>query len=339
MKKNLLTIKAIAVFTLATLGLNSQTTADLQNLTLSPSTYWNGSTGTASVSTVGTFTSGNCVFPNSYNGSFGGYWSSGWSYSNMKDSTTAGSGNQYSVRSAVGYSNSTIYSVGQGGAKLKFNALAVGKQMAGFYVNNSTYAYLSMKNGDSFAKKFGVVKTGTVITNPTDAPDWFKLKVQKYFGGILSPNDSVTFYLADYRFTNNALDYIIKDWTYVDLTSLGNVDSLKFTLSSSDVGSFGMNTPNYFCLDNFKTLNLVDGINENNAFENSLSVYPNPTTNQLNISSTFSIESIEIYNQLGSLVFQSNSNENDISSLVNGIYFLKVKSKSDAVAIKRFIKL
>lgn len=330
MKKQLQTIKAIAVFTLATLGLNSQTTADFQNLTLSPSTYWNGSTGTASVSTVGTFTSGNCVFPNSYNGSFGGYWSSGWAYSNMKDSTTAGSGNQYSVRSAVGYSNSTVYSIAQGDAKLKFNASAVGKQMAGFYVNNSTYAYLSMKNGDSYAKKFGGVSGND--------PDWFKLKIQKYFGGILSPNDSVTFYLADFRFAINAQDYIVKNWQYVNLTSLGNVDSLKFTLTSSDNSGGYMNTPSYFCMDNFQTLNLVSGITENKIVENSVNIYPNPTTNQLNISSTFSIDKIEIYNQLGSLVFQSNSTVNDISTLETGIYLLKIMSKDGAIEAKRFIK-
>lgn len=333
MKKQLQTIKAIAVFTLATLGLNSQTTADFQNLTLSPSTYWNGSTGTASVSTVGTFTSGNCVFPNSYNGSFGsfgGYWSSGWAYSNMKDSTTAGSGNQYSVRSAVGYSNSTVYSIAQGDAKLKFNASAVGKQMSGFYVNNSTYAYLSMKNGDSFAKKFGGVSGND--------PDWFKLKIQKYFGGILSPNDSVTFYLADFRFAINAQDYIVKNWQYVNLTSLGNVDSLKFTLTSSDNSGGYMNTPSYFCMDNFQTLNLVSGITENKIVENSVNIYPNPTTNQLNISSSFSIDKIEIYNQLGSLVFQSNSTVNDISTLETGIYLLKIMSKDGAIEAKRFIK-
>ena len=330
MKKQLQTIKAIAVFTLATSGLNSQTTADFQNLTLSPSTYWNGSTGTASVSTVGTFTSGNCVFPNAYNGSFGGYWSSGWAYSNMKDSTTAGSGNQYSVRSAVGYSNSTVYSIAQGDAKLKFNASAVGKQMAGFYLNNSTYAYLSMKNGDSYAKKFGGVSGND--------PDWFKLKIQKYFGGILSPNDSVTFYLADFRFAINAQDYIVKNWQYVNLTSLGNVDSLKFTLTSSDNSGGYMNTPSYFCMDNFQTLNLVSGITENKIVENSVNIYPNPTTNQLNISSTFSIDKIEIYNQLGSLVFQSNSTVNDISTLEMGIYFIRIKSKEGIIITKIVMK-
>ncbi|MBR5101496.1 MAG: Ig-like domain-containing protein [Muribaculaceae bacterium] len=37
----------------------------------------------------------------------------------------------------------------------------------------------------------------------------------------------------------------------MDLTSLGTVSSVMFTLSSSDVGQWGMNTPGYVCVDNF----------------------------------------------------------------------------------------
>ncbi|MCQ8780542.1 hypothetical protein NQU49_28495, partial [Escherichia coli] len=70
MKKQLQTIKAIAVFTLATLNVNAQTTADLQNLTLLPNTYYNGSNGTPTVTSINTFTSGNCIFPNKFNASF-----------------------------------------------------------------------------------------------------------------------------------------------------------------------------------------------------------------------------------------------------------------------------
>ncbi len=329
MKKQLQKITTIAIIVFTTMGLNAQTTGDLQNLTLTPNTFYNGSNGTPTVTSVNTFTSGNCIFPNKWNGSFGGYWESGWAYSNMKDSTTAGSTNQYSARTAVGYTNSTIYTVAQGGAKLKFNAAAQGKQMAGFYVTNSTYAAISMRDGDMFAKKFG----GTSGNDP----DWFKLKVQKYFGGVLA-NDSVTFYLADYRFTNNAQDYIIKTWQYVNLTSLGNADSLLFTLSSSDVGGFGMNTPSYFCLDNFTTLNTVTGIAEFNAFESTTTIYPNPTASQLNISSEKKIEKIEVYNQLGSLVYQSTNLINDISVLESGIYFVKITSEEGLVATKKIIK-
>jgi hypothetical protein len=247
----------------------------------------------------------------------------------MKDSVTTGSANQYSARTAVGYTNSTIYSVAQGGAKLKFNAAAQGKQMAGFYVTNSTYAAISMRDGDMFAKKFGGVSGND--------PDWFKLKIQKYLGGVLA-TDSVTFYLADFRFANNAQDYIVKTWQYVNLTSLGNVDSLLFTLSSSDVGSFGMNTPSYFCLDNFTTLNVVTGINELSAFENSTVIYPNPTNAQLNIQSKNEIQKIEIYNQLGEMVYQSNYTLNDVSTLAKGIYLVRITDDRGNTVTKRIVK-
>ena len=60
-------------------------------------------------------------------------------------------------------------------------------------------------------------------------------------------------YLADYRFADNSLDYILDTWTFVDLKPLGEVATLEFALSSSDTGDFGMNTPAYFCLDTLIT--------------------------------------------------------------------------------------
>ena len=330
MKKQVQHLAIVASLALATTSSFAQTTANLENLTLSPNTYWNGATANPTVSTSGTFTSGNAIFPNSYNGSFGGYWESGWSYSNMKDSTTAGSANQYSTRAAVGYSNSANYAVAQGGALLKFNSLAKGKQMAGFYVTNNTYAAISMKNGDSFAKKFG----GTTGTDP----DWFKLKIQKYLGGTLQP-DSVVFYLADYRFANNAQDYIVKNWQYVNLTSLGNVDSLIFKLSSSDNSGGYMNTPNYFCLDNFTTLNAITAdINNMSALKNTVTIYPNPTSDVVTISATSPFTHSEILNQLGEVVISSTQNSINVNELASGIYFIKIYSNNQLLSLHKFIK-
>src|SRR5690606_13300086 len=110
--------------------------------------------------------------------------------------------------------------------------------MSEIIVTNSTYAYYSMKDGDAFAKKFGGV-TG-------NDPDWFKLTIKMYFQGIF--NDSVDFYLADFRFTDNSQDYIVKDWQSINLSSYGSMDSLSFELSSSDIGMWGMNTPAFFCI-------------------------------------------------------------------------------------------
>ncbi len=331
MKKQLQHLAIVASLALVSSNASAQTTADLENISLAPNSYWNGATANPTVSTNGSFTSGNVIFPNSYNGSFGGYWESGWSYSNMKDSTTVGSGNQYSARTAVGYGSSVNYAVAQGGAKLKFNLIAQGKQMIGCYVTNSTFATLSMKNGDSYAKKFGG-STG-------NDPDWFKLKIQKYLGGVLSPNDSVIFYLADYRFANNAQDYIVKTWQYVNLTSLGNVDSLVFNLTSSDNSGGFMNTPNYFCLDNFTTTNALSaGISEIMTNGNSISIYPNPASEELNVRSAIPFTHSEIINQLGEVVTSSNQNTIALNALTSGIYFIKTYNNTSLLSTKKIIK-
>ena len=92
-----------------------------------------------------------------------------------------------------------------------------------------------MTGGDPYAKKFG-------------KGDWFLLTITGY-----DANDEVTgtkeFYLADLRDAKTA--YIINDWRYVDLSGLGKVSKLGFELSSTDNGEWGMNTPAYFCFDNF----------------------------------------------------------------------------------------
>ena len=105
----------------------------------------------------------------------------------------------------------------------------------GFYITNSSYAYNSLTGGDPYAKKF-------------DKGDWFKLTITGY-----DADDQVTatkdYYLADLRDSKTA--YIINDWRYVDLSCLGEVAKIGFAMSSSDIGDWGMNTPAYFCFDNF----------------------------------------------------------------------------------------
>ncbi len=44
-------------------------------------------------------------------------------------------------------------------------------------------------------------------------------------------------------------DFILEGWQRIDLTSLGMVSSLSFSMDSSDKGDFGINTPTYFALD------------------------------------------------------------------------------------------
>jgi len=100
----------------------------------------------------------------------------------------------------------------------------------GFFINNTAYDVNSMTQGDSFAKKFG-------------KDDWFKLTITASLEGVDVNTQVVVDLAADGKYIN--------EWTYVDLSVLGEVDAIKFALTSSDNGDFGMNTPAYFALDNF----------------------------------------------------------------------------------------
>lgn len=312
MKKKLHTLLIAATFSLLVSNpLNAQEVATFDDLTLAPNTYWNGSDSS------GSFTSGNTTFYNSYNGKYKSW--TGFAYSNMADTLTSGYTNQYSAITAKGY-NSTNYAVCNGNPKLQFKTPQASVQ--GFYITNSTYAVLSMKTGDSFAKKFGGV-TG-------NDPDWFKVSIVGFKGNPVI-KDSVEFYLADYRDADNTKDYILKTWTWVDLTSIGSVDSIKFNLSSSDVGNLGMNTPAYFCMDNFTT-SFPTAIIANNVLNTPIHVFPNPAKDIINITLPNGIEKtalLKIIDITGKLVY-SNVIENTyqlrlpIADYKKGIYFLSI---------------
>ncbi len=238
-----ISLAAIAVFVSATLF--AQTVSGFENLTLAPDTFWDGS------DLSGGFASGNAYFENTYDQTYF-YWSNGFIYSNMQDSTTVGYTNENAAITASGYNASANYAVayydGFDNVTAQLTGNAAGKLADGFYVTNTTYAYLSMRDGDAIGKKFGY----DTACNCMDAQDWFKLTVKGWKDGALKTNE-VDFYLADFRFADSTQDYIVRDWRWVDLRPLGLVDSLQFSLSSSDNGQYGMNTPAYFAMDNFTT--------------------------------------------------------------------------------------
>lgn len=203
-------------------------TATFDDLSLASESYHNNSA----------FTSGDATFSNNYNASWGSW--DGFAYSNMTDTTTPGYGNQFSAITGGGVNGSSNYGVSYMGYSTPPTITYTSSgAISGMYVTNTTYAYLSMRDGDAYAKQFG----GT----SGDDADWFKLTINGSSGGVSA--GSVDFYLADYRFADNSQDYIINDWTWVDLSGLGNVDTLTFSETSSDTGAYGMNTPAYFALD------------------------------------------------------------------------------------------
>jgi hypothetical protein len=211
-------------------------TIDFEDLQMPSSGYWNGSDAS------GQFTSGDMVFSNHYNADYS-TWDS-YAYSTLNDTKTAGYGNQYSVYDAANNGNAfaIFYPSYSGDAYCAFQNDQE-YQLKSIELCNDTYTALSMKDGDAYRKKFG--------GDSGNDPDWFKVDII----GFNAAGDSignVEFYLADYRFDDNSQDYIVNQWTRVDLSGLGKVNKLAFRFGSSDTGAYGINTPSYVCLDNIR---------------------------------------------------------------------------------------
>lgn len=225
---------AISMGTVALAGV-----PNFDDLSLSAESYWNGS------DLSGGFNSGPAFFNNNFTDWGGGStsWES-FAYSNLSQESPALSGlaSQYTAITGSAESGSN-YAIGfVGFAGLPTMTLAGPGEVSGAYFTNNNFSYYSMLDGDNFSKQFG----GT----SGDDPDWFLLSIEG-FDDQGSSTGTVDFYLADYRFADNSLDYILDDWTWFDLSDLGTVQDVTFNLSSSDNGDWGMNTPAYFAVDSF----------------------------------------------------------------------------------------
>ena len=89
-----------------------------------------------------------------------------------------------------------------------------------------------------------------------------------------------------------------------------------------------------------KTINFcVEDLTEN-AIETAtaMSIYPNPTSGILNITSNEEIDSVEIFNSIGNTVVSSkvvgNSSAIDMSNLPNGMYFVRVSTANGIETVK-----
>jgi hypothetical protein len=334
MKKQLLSIALFAGILTTTKAQVTTTTqiSDFENVVLTSNhqTVYNDSTG------GGGFKSGNAYFPSQWDTQYN-YWSSGWAASSVLDSTNAYP-NLYGCAAYTGYNHSTKYAVGttSGNLIMRMTDSLIGKTVMGMYICNSTYAYKSMKKGDSFEPAF----TG-------HNKDWFKLTVKKYYGGVLT-NDSAEVYLADFRYSDTTQNYILTNWMWVNFSSLGNVDSLAFFLHSSQNGVYGMNTPAFFCVDNVTLNTYKDNATtniENYFSENSLHIYPNPAVNETEIvyNTTTSVPvSLKLIDLLGNELINQraqsftglNKFKIDVSILPAGVYYITLNAGNNLLTQK-----
>ncbi len=118
---------------------------------------------------------------------------------------------------------------------------------------------------------------------------------------------------------NNSNTILIKvDATgNLELTCI-QVDSVEDASNNADWIKDDIASYNTFCPKSVLTTE--------NYLKESISMYPNPaTTNiQITITSDIALRTVEIYNSIGKKVLESNKSLVDVKSLANGIYFVRV---------------
>jgi hypothetical protein len=229
--------------------------ADFEDIPLAPGSFDNGNPGGLAPGdeVSNTFVSEGAEF----NNVFGidpdfqfPYWA-GWSISNIVDTSTPGFGNQYASFAGGGSGGAGNYGIAFGAGptdsiinlpEVDFTPIAMSAE-----ITNTTYTALSMRDGDAFSSPFG--------GDDGNRPDFFLLTITGYAGldATGATIGSIDFYLADYRSSDNSLDYILDAWTAVDLGSLLGSASLGFTLTADPAHNdpvLGMTAPAYFALDN-----------------------------------------------------------------------------------------
>jgi hypothetical protein len=323
---------------LSTSNINAQVVSGFESLVIPANSHWDGSdlTGTHNAGIFNsTFISGDGVFPNVFDTVYGaiyGYMPQGsFGYSNKQDTVSTDGFSSYAYGTPMG----SNYAIGKNKAMIELTGSTKGTTLSGVYVTNSSYSAISMRDGDYFGKKFGDTLSAAgygPINDGTDGKDWFLLTIQGYISGAPTTN-KVDFYLADYRSSNK---YIIDTWKWVDLSSLGNVDSVQFFLTSSDTtGGFGMNTPNFFCFDNFNS-GAPLSLNEM-SIDKKVNIFPNPSNDVLNIDNSISILKVDILDLTGKIVLSDFKNQLNVSNLSSGIHFLKIETE-EGVYIEKFVK-
>ena len=169
----------------------------------------------------------------------------GFSVSNVNDTVTQTFDNQFSSITGTGFGGSGNFATAFGEAI--FN-LPENQVIDSLQITNTTPTALIIENGNTFATAFGGISG--------NAPDFFSVT----FNGFsdIDANGTLTgsqeFVLADFRFDDNSLDFIVDEFEFLDLSSLGNARSVQLEFESTDVGVFGINTPTFIAFDNIQLL-------------------------------------------------------------------------------------
>ena len=219
-----------------------QYAATFEDLYLEPESNWHGYTNDPDYY-KGNFYSGSFGFSNTYMSDWNSW--NGFAYSN-RTSTSFSSFLKDDCNSAVGHGadGSSNYGVAYvadmfGTTEMTLSNTTEEESVEGMWITNTAWVVDAILNGDGMEGKFG-------------KNDWLKLTLTglKADG---SETESKDYYLADFRASDSRDRWYLDTWQWIDLSPLGEVSKIRFSIDSSKKNQWGITTPTYLCLDNVGT--------------------------------------------------------------------------------------
>lgn len=288
--------------------------ADFEDLTLNPNSSWYGSADAEY------FESSFLTLYNDYTEMYDSW--QGFAYTNTTDAETFSYTNLSSV--AGGGHNSENYVLGFIGmdwmtdyspipVSIKINTAECGNmENRGAYFCLSTYTSKYIDNGDMYA------------TNHY----YYKLGVSAYSNSQLIVSREIV--MADFTDANS---YKMDSWEFVDLSWIENADSVTFTAISNDAGEWGINTPAYFCIDDFGAENPLTAVK--NITNINLDAYFD-VNGELIINSDVKMLNVNVYDVAGRLLKSDNCNDYSTREYIsnNGVYIISANTENGVISRK-----
>ena len=178
------------------------------------------------------------------------------------------------------------------------------------YINLNSYSFYSILLGDGYARAF---------TNN----DQFTLTIH----GVAPDETEKTVDVSLASCSNGDLT-TARGWKYVDLTSLGTVNELYFTMTTTDSGDYGANTPQYFCLDKLCVVPAESSAATLLSADSAAITYDR-TSKTISLSGA---DFAAVYDALGNKVMTSDRKAFSLAHLPAGVYVVKAGNKSIKIA-------
>jgi len=197
----------------------------------------------------------------------------------------------------------------------------------------------SAKSGVGYVLFADWEKGKSVLINPIQKDSLYKLGYYACFNSFRGAYSHPAQFIVKF---NNGIDSLISpsfslsQWQYYDTIFIASANATEIEIDGIFFGvgyNAAVNIDSIF----LQKISSV-GINNLVSTDKSIMMFPNPTTDILNIKSNNKIFNIEVYDVFGKLFFRDNKSSIDVSDFPSGIYIVKIKTDKQFFVTKVFIQ-